>query len=288
MRQRAGLWRRTTRRPISAPCSCNRGGSRSAAAPTRSSAASSRCGRWACRGRAVAAMHKLKDTDRHIVDSIADLLESAGGLDRVRRWQAGPKSFDRAAWAKLAEHGWLGAAVPEAQGGVGLGTRELLLLLEEAGKRLMPEPLVLALAASRILAQSGEAGAGLLADLIAGKTIAVPVEGEVGATLTARGGSLDGVTAYISDSHVGDVFLALIEDEHAPQIVAIPRNMQGVTLESEDTVDGGSITRLRFHAVKIAGLRVLAKGSEATVTFGAARDLALLGYSALLVGLMDE
>jgi len=233
-------------------------------------------------------MLKLKDTDRHVVDSITDLLESAGGLDRVRRLQAGPKSFDRAAWAKLAQHGWLGAAVPEAQGGVGLGTRELLLLLEEAGRRLMPEPLVLALAASRVLAGCGETGAALLAELIGGQTMVVPVESEAGAALTERGGSLDGATAYVADGHAGDVFLVLIEDGHAAAIVTVPRDTPGVTLESEDTVDGGTITRLRFRGMKISDLRVLAMGSQATAAFHAARDLSLLGYSALLVGLMDE
>src|SRR5258707_7714297 len=106
MPRRADRAWRTRRRRISAPCSCSRGASRFAAAPTRSSAASLRCGRLACRARGAAAMHKLKDTDRPIVDAITDLLESIGGLARVRRLQAGAKSFDRAAWAKLGEKGW--------------------------------------------------------------------------------------------------------------------------------------------------------------------------------------
>jgi alkylation response protein AidB-like acyl-CoA dehydrogenase len=233
-------------------------------------------------------MLKLKDTDRPIVDAITDLLESLGGLPRVRRLQAGPKSFDRTAWAKLAEKGWLGAAIPESQGGVGLERREILLLLEHAGKRLMPEPLVLALAASSILARGGAAGEQLLAGLIAGTTIAVPVEGEGRQELKAVAGRLEGATAYVLDGHVGDIFLVLIERDGAPQIVAIPANTPGVTIESEDTVDGGSITRLRFARVTLSDLTILAKGGIATETFGAARDLALLGYAALLTGLMDE
>src|SRR5690242_10086464 len=158
-----------TRRRISARSSCNRGAFRSAAERTRSSAASSRCARSACRVPAVGAgMRKLKDTDRHITDGIAELLESAGGLPRVRRLQAGTLSFDRDVWAKLAEHGWLGAAVPEAQGGTGLAMREIALLLEYAGKKLIPEPLVPALAASVMLARCGAIGSSLLADLVAG------------------------------------------------------------------------------------------------------------------------
>src|SRR6185437_15529248 len=261
----------TTRR-TSARSSCNRGACRSAAAPTRFSAASSRYARSASQGpAAVAAMLKLKDTDRHITDSITELLESAGGLPRVRRLQTATQSFDRDAWAKLAGHGWLGAAVPEAQGGTGLATREIALLLEYAGKKLMPEPLVPALAASVMLARSGTAGAALLADLIAGKKIVMPVEAEDG---------LSAPTAYASDAHAADVFLALIDD----RLVAIPRETTGVTVETQDTVDGGSITRLKFTGLAIRNLSVLASGELAREAFAAGRDLALLGYSALLVG----
>jgi alkylation response protein AidB-like acyl-CoA dehydrogenase len=220
-------------------------------------------------------MLKLRDTDRHITDSIAELLDSTGGLTRVRRLQSGTLSFDREAWAKLAESGWLGAAVPEAQGGTGLAPREIALLLEYAGKKLLPEPLVPVLATSVMLAKSGAAGAALLADLIAGKTVAMPIEAEDG---------LKAPTAYASDAHAADVFLILIGDK----LVAVPRNAKGVTVETEDTVDGGSITRLIFDNVSLSNLTVLASGQQAREAFAAGRDLALIGYSALLVGLADE
>ena len=220
-------------------------------------------------------MPRLKDTDRHITDGITELLESAGGLRRVRRLQASTLSFDRDAWAKLAEHGWLGAAVPEAQGGTGLATREIALLLEYAGKKLMPEPVVPALAASVMLARSSAAGASLLGDLVAGKKIVMPIEAQDGATAS---------TAYASDAHAADAFVALIGDK----LVAIPRSINGVTIETQDTVDGGSIARLKFEGVGLAKLAVLASGEQAQEAFRAGRDLALLGYSALLVGLADE
>jgi alkylation response protein AidB-like acyl-CoA dehydrogenase len=218
-------------------------------------------------------MRKLKDTDRHIVDGISELLESAGGLPRVRKLQAGTLSFDRDAWGKLAEHGWLGAAVSEAQGGTGLSMSEIALLLEHAGKKLMPEPLVPALAASVMLARSGAAGATLLAELIAGKTVVMPLEADENA---------NGATIFVSDAHAADVFLTLIDGK----LVAIPRKAKGVTVETQDTVDGGSIARLCFDGA--SGFPVLASGGQGLDAFRAGRDLALLGYTALLVGLADE
>jgi alkylation response protein AidB-like acyl-CoA dehydrogenase len=234
---------------------------------------------------------KLKDSDRHIVDGIADLLDGAGGLPRVRRLQAESSSFDPALWTKLAELGWLGAAVPEVLGGSGLELREILLLLEHAGKKLMPEPLVLALAGSMILARSSAPHAAeLLASVIAGKTICVPVEPEPGADTPKADavGRLDARTGYVSDGHVGDHFLMLVEREGELQSCAVARNAPGLAVESRATVDGGSITRLRCEGVKLSDHPILSRGLETAAVFTAARDFTRLGYAALLTGLMDE
>jgi alkylation response protein AidB-like acyl-CoA dehydrogenase len=236
-------------------------------------------------------MASLKDSNRHIVDSIGALLDDAGGLKRVRRLHAAPLSLDRALWARLAALGWLGASVPEAQGGVGLAQGEIALLLEHAGKRLMPEPLVLALGGARLLARGeGKAAAALLADIIAGKTIAVPVEGiDEGAPVAAldRSGRARGRSAHVSDGHVGDVFLLLIASGGATQLCALPRAAAGLTIESEETVDGGSITLLALDGVARGDLTVLLDGDAARAAFAEARDLMRLGHAALLVGLMD-
>lgn len=239
-------------------------------------------------------MHSLKDSDRHMVDSIGGLLDDAGGLTRVRRLQATPMSLDRALWARLASLGWLGAAVPEAQGGVGLALTEIALLLEHAGKRLMPEPLAPALASSRLLARCATpAAASLLAAVIAGKTLCVPVEGCVAgegrAALAADGAQrVSGRTGYVSDGHVGDVFLLVLEVNGTARLCALARGAAGLTLESEETVDGGSITRLRLDGVKLADMTVLHEGTDALAAFAEAEDLLRIGYSALLTGLMDE
>src|SRR5262245_64524539 len=42
----------------------------------------------------------------------------------------------------MAELGWLGIVLPEKYGGAGLGWAELAVVMEEAGRALLPEPLV--------------------------------------------------------------------------------------------------------------------------------------------------
>lgn len=82
----------------------------------------------------------------------------------------------RGVWARLAEMGVLGAAVPEEAGGLGLGACDVVPLLEEAGRVALPLPLAeTAFVAAPALAQAvaaGDAEAGeLLERMVAGEAI---------------------------------------------------------------------------------------------------------------------
>jgi alkylation response protein AidB-like acyl-CoA dehydrogenase len=61
-------------------------------------------------------------------------------IAEVRRLMETDTGFDAKLWAKLAEQGYTGIIFPEEFGGVGLGIVELILLMEEAGRALLPGP----------------------------------------------------------------------------------------------------------------------------------------------------
>jgi len=58
----------------------------------------------------------------------------------VRETAKAPDGVPRALYAKMAELGWMGLAVPEKDGGLGLGTLDLALVLEELGRVAAPGP----------------------------------------------------------------------------------------------------------------------------------------------------
>lgn len=61
-------------------------------------------------------------------------------IAEVRRLMETDTAFDASLWGKLAEQGYTGIIFPEEFGGVGLGIVELILLMEEAGRALLPGP----------------------------------------------------------------------------------------------------------------------------------------------------
>jgi alkylation response protein AidB-like acyl-CoA dehydrogenase len=79
-------------------------------------------------------------------------------------------------WATVTDLGVVGLTVPDQHGGLGLGLLDLVLLLEEAGRVALPEPLVETTAlAVPLLAESTSPQAGQWLELIAAGEVAVAV-----------------------------------------------------------------------------------------------------------------
>ena len=92
----------------------------------------------------------LSDDQQALQEMISRFAADRFDIDTVRAFgEAG--GFDRAAWAELAELGTFGIALPEDQGGVGLGTIEAVLVHESLGAGLVPGPLVAATLAAGLV-----------------------------------------------------------------------------------------------------------------------------------------
>ncbi|MET8950684.1 acyl-CoA dehydrogenase family protein [Streptomyces sp. NPDC004533] len=85
---------------------------------------------------------QLTDDQRALRAGVRALLAGRFGRDALRAAVARPGVLDRALWRALGEAGLFALRLPEAAGGVGLGLPEAVLAFEEAGRALLPGPLV--------------------------------------------------------------------------------------------------------------------------------------------------
>ena len=139
----------------------------------------------------------------------------------VRRMMDDPRGFEDAQWAKMAELGWLGLAVPEAHGGAGLGFVDLVVVLEEMGRVVLPGPFFsTAVIAAPALADAASPAlqAEWLPKIAAGRargTLALLERSARwdadGVALEARpeGGAfkLSGTKTFVPDAHTADFLL---------------------------------------------------------------------------------
>ncbi|MEV4946300.1 acyl-CoA dehydrogenase family protein [Streptomyces sp. NPDC053755] len=85
---------------------------------------------------------RLTDDQQALRKGVRELLERRFDRDALRAAAAGPAALDRGLWRELGAAGFFALRLPEAAGGVGLGLPEAVIAFEEAGRVLLPGPLI--------------------------------------------------------------------------------------------------------------------------------------------------
>src|SRR5947207_6342240 len=173
----------------------------------------------------------LRDTARKFLDSECT-------TKFVREMMATEAAVTPEFWQQLAENGWLGIAYPEEDGGSGLGLVDLVVLMEEVGRAVMPGPyLATVLLGGAAIAEAGSPAQRReylprIADGSLKATLAVTEANArwdaAGITLAAReergGFVLSGSKMFVPDAHLADV------------IVVAARSRDGSTMEDGVTL----------------------------------------------------
>ncbi|MDX3385188.1 acyl-CoA dehydrogenase [Streptomyces niveiscabiei] len=84
---------------------------------------------------------RLTDDQRALRAGVREVLDRRFGAEALRA-AVGRPALDRGLWRALGEAGFFALRLPEEAGGVGLGLPEVVLAFEEAGRALLPGPLV--------------------------------------------------------------------------------------------------------------------------------------------------
>lgn len=235
-------------------------------------------------------------------DSVADFVARGTDIARVRRMRTQAQECDRGVWSRMAELGWLGALVPEACGGLGLGLGEAAIVAEGLAGALVPEPYTaVAVLAATALAQSPAGGTrdGLLRAIASGQSIvALAWQETAGETevdrITARatpfegGYKLEGVKRYIVGGSAADGYLysARAGDELALYWVA--RDTAGARVSFDTLADGRPCTTLALTDALVPRAHEVARGAQARAALEYARDCATVIVGAELLGVMNR
>src|SRR5262249_58526867 len=112
---------------------------RSRAAPPRSSGTSSASACSASR-KARPMNFGFNDEQELLRSTARKFFENECPSETVRTLMETPEGITAALWTKLAEQGWTGLVLPEAYDGMGLGLVDLVVLMEEMGRSVVPGP----------------------------------------------------------------------------------------------------------------------------------------------------
>jgi hypothetical protein len=157
------------------------------------------------------------------------------------------QSYDEGLWKQVAAQGWLGAAISEEHGGLGLGRIELCAIAEELGRALAPIPFastVYFLAEALMLAGSEAQKSRWLPKIAAGEVIGCFATVERPGVLTAAqvqarvdSGKLTGEKLPVTDGDIADLAVVLARSGGALSLFLVELTGPGVARETLTTLD---------------------------------------------------
>ncbi len=235
-------------------------------------------------------------------ESVTDFIQRGTDVARARKLRDTAPGYDRKVWTQMAEFGWTGILVPEDCGGLGLGLREMSIVLEGLARVLTPEPLnaaaVLAGTAIResanrklkdellpalvegkllpALAWQEQAG-----DLAGGtpRTSARPFEGAL---------KLSGEKRFVQGGLGADGYAVTAQLDGGLALIWVPADAGGVTAEPLPQADGRSAATVRLKDVVVPKANVLAEGAAAVAALARAFDDTRVMAGAELLGTMSR
>ncbi len=246
-------------------------------------------------------MFELSDTQSLLRDSLARWLGTTAPFDRREALLRTPEAI-APLWQGLAsELGLLGAALPEAVGGLGGGLADHMLIMQSLGEALLPEPYLacLVLGAGLLQRLPGELPRQLLAGVIDGavRPVLATIEPEarhdlaqVRSTLRSQAGAtvLSGRKAMVRAAPYATHWLVSARDGAGVLRLALVRpDAPGISRRDLRLADGGWAAELGFDSTPVETLLGEAEG-DLLPLIALVSDEALLATGAESIGVMQR
>lgn len=237
----------------------------------------------------------LSEEQEAVRDLAEQIFAGTVTVERVKEVEASDDRIDRALWGELADAGLLGIALPEDQGGSGLGVTEACLVLEQQGRVVAPVPYwatVLCGAVPIAAFGTTDQRAAWLPGVVAGDVVLTAALAEAGvndpsrpqtrATPDGAGWRISGSKPAVPAGHVADRVLVPATAPDGVAVFLVDPGGPGVTRERAVTTDRGVVAHCTFDG---APAELLGDGStRGDAVLGAVVDRALLGLCALQLG----
>jgi alkylation response protein AidB-like acyl-CoA dehydrogenase len=249
---------------------------------------------------------EYSDEQRMLADSISRWLEADYRFEDFRRFAADPELLP-ANWSRLADLGLLGLGIAEADGGLGGGAVETLLVMQAFGRALVVDPYI-GTAVIAVALLSGEAGGRhreMLGQIAAGsrRVALAALEPDsrydlariaTVATASGQGFSLSGSKAVVMHGDSADDLIVAARTSGAVDATAgislflVGTATPGVDIRGFPTIDGQRAAEIELHEVQVPRDALLGALGGGFAPLEWAVDRAIAALCAEAVGSMEK
>ncbi|MGI9376197.1 MAG: acyl-CoA dehydrogenase family protein [Tsuneonella suprasediminis] len=245
------------------------------------------------------------DDQAMLADTAAQFMGEEGAIAKqLRHWRdKGCKDgFGHALWKQMAEMGFTGILVPEADGGLGMGHVEAGIVLEEIGRNLTPSPFLTSsvMAATALGQGSDDLRARYLPGLLAGDSVfAVAIDEGAKhnpdriackAEKSGNGFRLNGRKDFVVQGASADMIVVAARtsggetDAEGVTLFAVPKDAAGVGHNSVRLVDSSMASHITFENVELDGDAVIGEVDGGRAVLNRVLDAGRVGAAAEGVG----
>jgi alkylation response protein AidB-like acyl-CoA dehydrogenase len=248
----------------------------------------------------------LSDEQKQLQDAAERFVRDKYTFDNRRKISATEKGWTPENWAQMAELGWLGVPLTEAEGGYG-GPIETMILMEQFGKGLVLEPfLPTAVIGGGLLARAGSDAQkeALLAPMMEGKKQFAfawlerqsrynLADVSLKAEKSGAGYTLSGHKGVVYNAASADQLFVLARtaggarEEKGLTLFVVDGKAKGLSRRDYPTQDALRASELTFDKVAVGADAVLGSVDGAFPIVEDAVDRAIVALCAEAVGCMD-
>jgi alkylation response protein AidB-like acyl-CoA dehydrogenase len=214
----------------------------------------------------------LTEEQKMLRDSARDFLASQCPSSFVLEMEKDEKGYTEELWKKMAELGWMGLIIPEAEGGVGGSFMDLLIMMEEMGRACVPGPFfsTVVLGCQAILEAGTSSQKEALLPKIAGGNLLLTLAHmeprqaryhpfSINTRAQRRDGQyqIDGVKIFVPDAHVADHLICVARTsgeaggKEGISLFLVDRETAGVQISPLKTFTGEKQSEVSFEGVKV-------------------------------------
>jgi alkylation response protein AidB-like acyl-CoA dehydrogenase len=247
----------------------------------------------------------LSEEQGLLKDAARDFLEKECPDTFVREMEEDERGYTPEFWQKMAAQGWQGIVIPEQYGGTGMTFTDLIVLLEEFGRAVVPGPFIstVVLGTMPILeAGTEEQKQEFLPKLAAGELIMTLALTEPSAKWDADGVAmpakaegdsfvLSGTKLFVPDAHVSDymVVAARTKESENPEdgvtLLLVDSKSAGIEFTVLKTIAADKQCEVVFNEVRAPKANVLGEVDKGWPIIQSLKNKAAVAACAYLVGL---
>jgi len=232
-----------------------------------------------------------------------DFLEKECPESLVREMEEDEKGYSPELWQKMAQQGWMGLIIPEEYNGTGMNVCELVVLLEEFGRALVPGPFISTVVLGGVpIMEAGteEQKQQFLPKIASGELIMTLALTEPSAKWTADGVQLEakkagneyvvnGTKLFVQDAHVSGHMIVAARTggsgEDGITLFIVDSKSPGIKFEVLKTIAADKQCEITFDNVKVPSSSMLGGEGQGWPIIEKTKDVATVAACAYLVGL---